>query len=479
MKARLILAGSTEVTSVLRQRKLSYPTLPSVLHLRSSCPLVLYPMTDSRRLTRERSLSGDFDSDIESPQEHHHDDAPKKNPNSQAARRDQNRIAQREFRLRKQQRIRDLEARVEILSGGKDEALSEMRNILKDLMTENHVLRGYLRSLGEFIGDGAGGLLSKLGWSMQDFDKFVNKSETDTAYESFQQRKREGQPGSGSSAQTSSRKRPADDDTANNAKKARAAGERDDTEHRTDAFPVLMPLNSVASSSNLYTSRSPQDSSLFSDLLRGSNGSPMLMPGPSSPSSYTASSSQVPPSNGSYQSSYVTPLNMGVDSTTISSMSFVNNASTPTIPQQSRPSVGAIEEIDLVDPKSMEAQKLISYHLENYKRNSAYCLPASLRPTLVQSVIDRIPHPDLRDRLILLRGRVNLVDCLHDFASSVTIHGDEVLAHANWEIGETWLRRYGFLVDSNTLNISNKWRRDRGLPELRMADIAPEQQASA
>ncbi len=40
-----------------------------------------------------------------------------------------------------------------------------------------------------------------------------------------------------------------------------------------------------------------------------------------------------------------------------------------------------------------------------------------------------------------------------------------------------WL--YRFLVDPNTLNISNKWRRDRGLPELRMADIAPEQQASA
>ncbi len=91
--------------------------------------------------------------------------------------------------------------------------------------------------------------------------------------------------------------------------------------------------------------------------------------------------------------------------------------------------------------------------------------------------------------------------------STVTIHGDEVLAHGNWEIGETWLRRYGFvdssfliriltgwsnhsptiairwlyrfLVDPNTLNTSNKWRQDRGLSELRMADIAPEQQASA
>ena len=27
----------------------------------------------------------------------------------------------------------------------------------------------------------------------------------------------------------------------------------------------------------------------------------------------------------------------------------------------------------------------------------------------------------------------------------MTIHGDDVLAHANWEIGETWLRRYGFV----------------------------------
>jgi hypothetical protein len=68
---------------------------------------------------------------------------------SQAARRDQNRIAQREFRQRKQQRvrvvlragqararltrcqIRDLEARVELLSGNKDEVVYEMRMMLK------------------------------------------------------------------------------------------------------------------------------------------------------------------------------------------------------------------------------------------------------------------------------------------------------------------------------------------------------------
>lgn len=448
-------------------------------------------MTDSNRRTRERSLSGDFDSDGDSPHEHqdNQDDAPsgrpgrKKNPNSQAARRDQNRIAQREFRLRKQQRIRDLEARVEILSGGKDEALSEMRNILKDLMAENHVLRGFLRSLSEFIGEGAGGLLTKLGWSLQDFENFVNKTETDTAYESYQQRKREGQGPSSSTSQSASRKRASEDDTANNPKRVRGHSERDDADRSADTFPVLMPMNSVSSGSNLYTGRSSQEASLFSDIMRGSNGSPILLPGPSSPS-YPTSSSQVPP-NGNYQNSYVTPLNLGVETTAINSISFVNNASTPAISQQSRPSVASLDDLEPIDPKNVEAQKLISYHLDNYKRNSAYCLPASLRPTLVQrtvpheSVIDRIPHPDLRDRLILLRGRFNLVDCLHDFASAVTIHGDDVLAHANWEIGETWLRRYGFLADSNTLSISNKWRRERGLPELRMVDIAPEQQQTS
>lgn len=234
---------------------------------------------------------------------------------------------------------------------------------VKDLMAENHVLRGLLRSLSEFIDEGAGGLLSKLGWSVQDFDKFVNKSETDTAYESYQRRKREGQATSNPStvnSQTAPRKRASDDDTTSNAKRARGPSERDDAERSTDAFPVLMPMNSVQSGSNLYTGRPPHDASLFSDLMRGPNGSPILMPGPSSPSSYPTSSSQVPPSNGNYQNSYVTPLNMGVDSNTINSMPFVNNTSTPTIQQQSRPSVGSIDDMEPIDPKNVEAQKLIS-----------------------------------------------------------------------------------------------------------------------
>jgi hypothetical protein len=140
----MIQAGSTEVTSVLRQRK--YHNLP-LFYL--CAVLVLYPMTDSRRHTRERSLSGDFDvfsfrfwlvvrgspspfhfgfcSPISSHPRNIITMMPLRVslgerktpseppslltstcltlPSSQAARRDQNRIAQREFRLRKQQRV--------------------------------------------------------------------------------------------------------------------------------------------------------------------------------------------------------------------------------------------------------------------------------------------------------------------------------------------------------------------------------------
>jgi hypothetical protein len=79
--------------------------------------------------------------------------------------------------------------------------------------------------------------------------------------------------------------------------------------------------------------------------------------------------------------------------------------------------------------------------------------------------------------MILLRGRYDLVDCLFDYRNAITIHGDDVLAHSNWELDEKWLRQYGFLVDQATLNACNRWRRERGETELRLADIAPAEQS--
>ncbi|KAL4241561.1 BZIP domain-containing protein [Abortiporus biennis] len=438
--------------------------------------------------SRERSVSGDLeDSDVGSPDNGADDGSNvpagkpgrKKNPNSQAARRDQNRIAQREFRLRKQQRIRDLEASVEILSGGKDEAITHLRKIMKDLMQENQVLRGLLRSLASFIGDGAGGVLPKMGWDLNDFDAFINRSETDTAWESYQKHKREETNGNASGS--NSQKRSSEDDT-NGARSKRARGDENDNE-RADGYPLLVPMNPAVPpvpANGLYPSASGSRSegSLFNDLMRGSSGSPMFVP-PSTNSSAqypSPTATSVSAAARPYQSSYVPQISMNVNNS-MPGLSLVNSVSLqPSRDNASSQSQTPLEE-DL-DPKREEAYKLIHYHLDNYKRNSQYCLPSSLRPTLVQrtvpheSVIDNILHPELRDRMILLRGRFDLVDCLHDYRRSVTIHGDDVLAHSNWEISETWLQQYKFLVDQATLKVCNHWRRERGEPELQLADYS-------
>ncbi|KAF9469062.1 hypothetical protein BDZ94DRAFT_1245276 [Collybia nuda] len=423
---------------------------------------------------RERSVSGDLDdSDFES----HNGDGSnppgkpgrKKNPNSQAARRDQNRIAQREFRLRKQQRIRDLEARVEILSGGKDEALGEMRNILKDLMTENQTLRNLLRSLASFIGDGAGGLLPKLGWDIADFNNYINRSETDTAWESYQQRKKQTtEPGS-----SINKKRPAEDDAAGTHSKKSRGGDSEGEQR----FPLLISADTPPLPSNgIYhrSSRAEEGGGMFADLLRNSGNSPMFI--------QQSSTSATPPSYpestvGSYPTSYIPGVGVNIESPLPLSYSSANATNTSSQQQADD------EPLEDDDPNKNEAYKLIHYHLENFKRNPAYCLPASLRPTVVQrtipheSVIDAILHSELRDRMILLRNRYDLVECLMNYREAVTIHGDDVLGHTNWEIGEMFLRKYGFLIDKATLGVTNRWRRERGEPELRLSDIGSSEHA--
>ncbi|KLO12825.1 hypothetical protein SCHPADRAFT_874908 [Schizopora paradoxa] len=440
---------------------------------------------DSRSVSHDRDLD---DSDLESTQHDGKGDGGgsagkpgrKKNPNSAAARRDQNRIAQREFRLRKQQRIRDLEARVELLSGTKEETVSEMRNMMKDLMAENAQLRNLIRSLGNYIGDGLGGVLPALGFDRpQEFVDFLNKAETDTAFESFQRRKKSTQVNQTKSPNPLSvdlsKKRSLDEGLL-------AANKRSKSDHPPNGTTAYSPLLPGPSSAPYNPSPPMHRNSIgpasFSDLLSGT-GSSMYMtgPGPDSPNHFHSSPAHYPPV-------FHPPLAMpsGLNGQTQNLMptppppTATSLASSGPSPQTAPPPDDDDKPID--DPKLHEATKLIHYHLDNYKRNNAYCLPQSLRPTLVQrtvpheSVIDGIIHPELRDRMILLRGRFDLVECLHLLVKNITLHGDDVLAHANWEIGETWLRHFGYLVDQPVLNTCNKWRRERGDAELQMSDIA-------
>lgn len=269
------------------------------------------------------------------------------------------------------------------------------------------MLRGLLRSLSGFIAEGAGGVLPKMGWDLNDFNTFINRSETDTAWESYQRHKREQQHAQASGP--SSSKRPADDEL-NGARKRPRVPDDD-----RDGYTLLVPMNSSVPpvpAGGLYPQSSNNASqSMFNDLLRGPSGSPMFVPPTSSPNS----SSQYPTPTATsvsaqgFSSTYVAPMNgpmnLSIESP-VSSLPVGMNSNMPGPSNGSAPNSQANANNDSAepDPKTTEAMKLIqcvfeccwvqqyahsvlfsqSYHLENYKRNSQYCLPSSLRPTLVQ-----------------------------------------------------------------------------------------------
>lgn len=56
----------------------------------------------------------------------------------------QNRLAQREFRQRKQAHVKELEARVEFLSSSKDSQIEQIRAALQGVKKENKLLRNLL-----------------------------------------------------------------------------------------------------------------------------------------------------------------------------------------------------------------------------------------------------------------------------------------------------------------------------------------------
>lgn len=218
-------------------------------------------------------------------------------------------------------------------------------------MQENQTLRGLLRSVSGFIGEGAGGLLPKLGWEMADFNNFINRSETDTAWEGYQQRKKTAEVAGGGGG--GGQKRPADNDDASNLnKKARTSSD-------TSSYSMLVPMsNSPVNAAPLYPTPNSHDGrTMFSDIMRNGNGSPMFMPGSgsaSTPPQYGGpSTSNVP----GYPSTYIPGGHMNLDSP-LPPMSFPSSTNTPARPaDQSSPE--QLEDDD--DPNKNEAYKLIQY----------------------------------------------------------------------------------------------------------------------
>ena len=226
--------------------------------------------------------------------------------------------------------------------------------INSDLMAENHTLRGLLRSLSAFIGEGAGGVLPKLGWTLNDFENYVNRAETDTAWESFQKNKgdKQGTQAEASTSQlpSNSRKRTADDVSSNRNKRQRSSTAEEDAHTCDIGAPVLAEGNH------------------FNDLLRtNASASPIFV------TSQTATPQTTYPASGSGSVPF-TPTGPGSTSSFLHGLGLdppANDATdsvslTLPPPRTNRATAAAVESADeedgvYSDPKFEEAGKLIGY----------------------------------------------------------------------------------------------------------------------
>ena len=240
--------------------------------------------------------------------------------------------------------------------------------VLLDLMTENQNLRNMLRSLATFIGEGLGGVLPKLGWDLSDFNTWVNKGETDTAWEGYQRRKKLSHQaqadaavaGTSSLNPTQGQKRPAEDVSLSGQTK-RTRG--DDGESRaSNGFNNL--LSPVTSSNNVY----PQDSrnlerpAIFSDMMRNSANSGMFVQSPSPSSSSLPYGGVQGTMVDGYQNSYLGGMNMPPLHQPIHQTAFDSHNGPPQTRGStlSAPVAPDDEELDN-DPNKSEAYKLIQY----------------------------------------------------------------------------------------------------------------------
>jgi hypothetical protein len=218
-------------------------------------------------------------------------------------------------------------------------------------MAENQTLRSLLRGLAAFIGEGAGGLLPKLGWDATDFNNFLNKSETDTAWEGYQKRKKTQVSGA-VPGEMQSRKRTSEDDLINRSKKPR--NDDNSLEDRQNGFSLLVqPQSSVAPPSLFSASPQTQERpAMFAELMQGPNGSQIFM----QPST-SANSAQYPAPSGSILNSYPPSYVPGVNMSMEQPMSSSDGSSQGM--QRSNPVEPPDEMDDEEDPKRNEAYKLI------------------------------------------------------------------------------------------------------------------------
>ncbi|KAN0060337.1 hypothetical protein ACQY0O_007666 [Thecaphora frezii] len=111
------------------------------------------------------------------------------------------------------------------------------------------------------------------------------------------------------------------------------------------------------------------------------------------------------------------------------------------------------------------------YHFRNYQLNPKYRLPPLLQPTALQLSqphspdIDSIPWPSMRDALIL-NSQLDFEEVTFEMFRAAEIHDGDILFEELWEIHRPFLVRFPMLADDRILEISNRWRKQRGQPPL-------------
>lgn len=269
-----------------------------------------------------------------------------------------------------------------------------------DLIAENRTLRNMVRGLGSFIGDDAGGALASMGWTLKEYEDFLTKADTDTAYEAFSRYKKVKQTSTGEkrlgSEDPTSRKRP----------KIGNGFESGDVNFSSGlGSTTFTPYPSDPSINLFHNIRSPANyTSSYINNLTDPQGAPnTFLAGTSTPTGMGFSSSS---SNGRDPFPAPYPSGPNTPSHTSAGASSLQTSFLPMGPPNASSNVQAAtsstsnsDDLSLEDSKAQEARKLVAYHLDNYRRNQAYCLPPSLRPTLVQRTVE---HGESFLRLFLI-----------------------------------------------------------------------------
>jgi len=391
------------------------------------------PLNKSSRLEEEEDLFDD-DEGVDMSDLGEEDDHPnkkrKKDPQAYQVRKAQNRVAQREFRQRKQAYVRDLEARVQLLSSPHDEQMDILRNAVVALIAENKQLRTLLSSLSSFIGSDIGGCLTSIGVGAPDFEALLRRGDTDAVHEVF---------------------------SANHANKngfSTHANGHDDLSRRrsTGNLPMattsqvrLGALNNRMEPSPTFTTGSTPSLSTYRSVFQNTaDTQPPLFADP-----FVGVSSPLPAAASAFGSNHPTP-----------STSLYNPLALPDVARKDSttwrtPDLNADSGVDMsafydltTDSPMLHAMQLIGYHLRNKRQNPDYHLPPALQPTPLQlkqshdRLIDGMIWPNVRERLINMQDRFDTKLVLGDMLDHLEIHREDVLDQSNWELKEPFLRKY-------------------------------------